>query len=81
MQGNPTRSVIERDADLDRSIITMLLADPVVWHADEIARETRDPLEATDSINRLHAHGLIHMIDGGFVTATRAAARANEIAG
>lgn len=81
MHAQATRSLIERDADLDRSILSMLLADPVVWHTDEIAREMNDPLEATDSINRLAAHGLVHLIDGGFVTPTRAAARASEIAG
>ncbi|MEX1141107.1 MAG: hypothetical protein WD399_06755 [Thermoleophilaceae bacterium] len=39
----------------------------------------RDPIAATDGLNRLTAAGLVHRIDS-FVFASRAAARASELA-
>lgn len=54
------------------------LADRI-WAVEEIAREMRDPIAATDGLNRLTAAGLVHRIDS-FVFASRAAARASELA-
>lgn len=82
MQANDTRSVAEREADTDRALMAMLLADPGLWSVDEAKREAGgNPLLIEDGLNRLHAAGLIHRVDGKFVFPTKAAIRASEIAG
>jgi predicted transcriptional regulator len=76
-QPNPSR--IDRDAQQQGAILTMLLSESSLgpWSADEIAREMgRD---VTDSLRRLYGAGLIHRLDG-FVWASRAAVLADEIA-
>lgn len=73
MQGNDTRSVAEIEADSDRAVLAMLLADPGLWSVDEVLRETDCRLDTEDSLNRLHAAGLVHRVDNTFVFPTRAA--------
>jgi predicted transcriptional regulator len=48
------------------------------WAVDELARELEHDVE--DELRRLYGAGLIHRLDG-FVWATRAAVRADELAG
>ena len=81
MQTKATRSLDEQDADTDRAILTMLLADPIPWKTDEVVRELADPRDAEDGLSRLYAAGLIHRLADGFVFPTRAAARANALGG
>ena len=81
MQTKATRSLIDEDADTDRAILTMLLADPIPWKTEEVLREMANAVQAEDGLGRLHAAGLIHRIGDGFVFPTRAAARANALGG
>jgi hypothetical protein len=48
------------------------------WAADEVARLLNDPIDASDGLGRLARAGLVHRLDG-FVFASRAALRADEI--
>jgi hypothetical protein len=75
------RSVAGDERDTDRAILTMLLAELVPWSVEEVLREVADPVEAEDSLGRLHATGLLHRIGEGFVLPTRAAVRANALGG
>jgi len=79
MHQKDTRSVAEIEADNDRAILSMLLADPVLWKTDEIVREMDNPLDAQDGLHRLCATGLVHRVDGEFYCLTRAAARADSL--
>lgn len=81
MQPKATCSLDEQDADTDRTILMMLLADPIPWKTDEVLREMANPVQAEDGLGRLLAAGLIHRLDGGFVFPTRAAARASALGG
>lgn len=75
MQANDTRSVAAQEADTDRALMTMLLADPGLWSVDEAQREAGgNPLLVEDGLNRLHAAGLVHRLEG-FVFPTKAATR------
>lgn len=49
------------------------------WAVDEVARLLNDPIDASDGLGRLVRAGLVHRLDG-FVFASRAALRADEIA-
>jgi predicted transcriptional regulator len=49
------------------------------WSVDEVARLLNDPIDASDGLGRLVRAGLVHRHDG-FVFASRAALRADEIA-
>ena len=79
MQENPTPTPAERQWTLDGAILGLLidLDSPRPWSVDEIAREIGE--DVTDSLNRLYGAGLAHRLDG-FVSATRAAIVADEIA-
>lgn len=81
MQTKAMRSLVDEDADTDRAILTMLLADPVPWKTDEVLREMANAVEAEDGLSRLYAAGLVHRLADGFVFPTRAAARANALGG
>lgn len=50
------------------------------WSLEEVIREIGSPLAVTDALGGLHAAGLIHRTNDGFVFATRAAVRYHEIA-
>jgi hypothetical protein len=79
MCDQPNQSRIDRDAQEQGAILTVLLAEPShrPWSVDEIAREMgHDP---ADSLRSLYGAGLIHRLDG-FVWASRAAVLADEIA-
>lgn len=81
MQANDTRSVAEQEADTDRALMAMLLADPGLWSVDETQREAGgNPLLIEDGLNRLHAAGLVHRLDG-FVFPTKAAVRSAALTG
>ncbi len=49
------------------------------WTVEEVAREHGHEHNAIDAIDRLHGAGLIHRTQDGFVFASRAAIRYNEI--
>lgn len=74
-----TRPVAAIEADTDRALLAVLLDDPCLWAVEEIGRELNDPVEAESSLSRLHAAGLAHRLDGGFVFASRAARQADAI--
>jgi len=81
MQTKDTRPVAEQEADTDRAILAVLLADPGLWSVAEIGRELANPVEAENGIARLYAAGLVHRLADGFVFPTRAAARADALGG
>jgi hypothetical protein len=74
-------SEAEREAHTDAVILEALLDrdGQRPWAVDEVARLLNDPLDASDGLGRLVRAGLIHRLDG-FVFASRAALRAEQIA-
>jgi hypothetical protein len=73
-------STAEADDSTDSAVLGLLIDSPLPWHVSEVQRELRDDLAATDSLNRLTGHGLIHQHDG-FVWPTRAAIRGEAVRG
>jgi hypothetical protein len=73
-------SAVEADDSTDSAVLGLLIDSPLPWHVSEVQRELRDDLAATDSLNRLAGHGLIHEHDG-FVWPTRAAIRGEAVRG
>jgi len=68
------------DVQFDQAVLGLLLTDEApIWSRDEIVSEIGNSIAVTDSINRLAAQGLVHRLNG-FVFATRAAAKATELA-
>jgi hypothetical protein len=49
------------------------------WSIEEIALEIGNDLEVRDAVAGLHRAGLAHQTSDGFVFATRAAIRSNEL--
>jgi hypothetical protein len=79
---HPESIPAEQDRSIESTVLGLLL-DPDAqrpWAADELAREIGDQLATADALARLHAAGLVHCLDG-FVFASRAALRADEITG
>jgi hypothetical protein len=82
MQHQPTpMSEAEKQEHTDGVILEALLDHDAQrpWSVDEVASEIEDPEAASDSLGRLLRAGLIHRLDG-FVFASRAALRADQIA-
>ena len=80
MQDQRIQTVADEEAQTDQAVLGLLLTDSAaIWSVEEMASEIGNPLHVTDSINRLAAIGLVHRFDG-FVFATRAAAKATELA-
>jgi hypothetical protein len=77
----PPMTTAEREAHTDAVILEALLDSDAQrpWAVDEIARVLNDPIDASDGLGRLVRAGLVHRLDG-FVFASRAALRADEIA-
>lgn len=71
-------TVAEIERQSDRVVLMILTSHPGLWSLDEIKREVHDPQDVEDSVNRLHAAGLVHKIDG-FAFASRAATLAVEL--
>jgi hypothetical protein len=83
-QQDPAQASSFTSADqVDRAILNLLLFEPGLrlWAIDEIGREIGSRLAVEDSLWRLHRASLIHRVDGGFVFASRAAARAAVLLG
>jgi hypothetical protein len=80
MHDHRTLTPAEEDARSDSAVLGLMLGqdDQRPWSRDEIAREIGSEMNATDSLNRLYGAGLIHRLEG-FVWATRAAIKADEI--
>ncbi|MHB1859805.1 MAG: hypothetical protein ACYCUM_06810 [Solirubrobacteraceae bacterium] len=75
MQNNPT--VVEDEDVTDCAVVGMLVGcDRRLWSRDELERELK--IDLADSLNRLYGAGLIHRLEG-FVWATRAAIKSDEI--
>jgi hypothetical protein len=73
------KSVGEVERCVDRNLLALMLDDDRgLWSLGELAREFGADVE--DSVSRLFAAGLVHRVDGRFVFATRAAARAHDLA-
>jgi hypothetical protein len=78
MRDERTRTPAEQDAMIDSAVLDLMVIDgPArLWSRDEIDRAIGQ--NATDSLNRLYAAGLIHRLEG-FAWATRAAITAEEM--
>ena len=65
---------------MDAAVLALLLDDDAQrpWSEAEVCREAGDDLGARDALDRLHAAGLVHRLDG-FVFATRPALRADRL--
>jgi hypothetical protein len=73
-----TRTAADRENTTDSVILLLLLQETFAgpWAVEEVKRELdRDP---SDSLSRLYGAGLIHQ-HAGFVWATRAAVKADEL--
>jgi hypothetical protein len=81
MQDQRIQTVADEGAQTDQAVLGLLLTDSAaIWSVAEMASEIgNNPIHVTDSINRLAAIGLVHRLDG-FLFATRAAAKATELA-
>ena len=80
MQDQRIQTVADEEAQTDQAVLGLLLTDSAaIWSVEEMASEIGNPIHVTDSINRLARVGLVHRLDG-FVFATRAAAKATELA-
>jgi hypothetical protein len=82
MHDEEVGNAAQEDDRLDRAILDLLLHDQSCgpWAIEELVREIGDRAAVEDSLARLYGAGLIHRILGGFVFATRAAVRANQLA-
>ncbi|MHB1833472.1 MAG: hypothetical protein ACYCXW_00750 [Solirubrobacteraceae bacterium] len=75
MQNNPT--VVEDEDVTDCAVVGLLVnCDQRLWSREELEREFDRNL--SDSLHRLYGAGLIHRLQG-FVWATRAAIKSDEI--
>jgi hypothetical protein len=80
MQDQRIQTVADEEVQTDQAVLGLLLTDSAaIWSVEEMASEIGNPIHVTDSINRLAGIGLVHRLDG-FVFATRAAAKATELA-
>jgi hypothetical protein len=81
MPDQSTHTLVQDDAVTEGEIMAMLLAPDAQrpWTPAEIAREIGDDVAATDGLARLYGAGLVHRLDG-FVFATRAALRSDQLA-
>jgi hypothetical protein len=80
MQDQRIRTVADEETQADQAVLGLLLTDSAaIWSVEEMVSEIGNSIHVTDSINRLAARRLIHRLDG-FVFATRAAAKATDLA-
>jgi predicted transcriptional regulator len=63
---------------MDVAVLGLLLSTDRLWSAEEVGREIGDPVEAADSLARLHGAGLVHRLQD-FVFPTRAAVEAARL--
>lgn len=70
------------DEDRDRLVLDLMLSEPggYPWSREELVRTIGDRIGVFDAVARLEAAGLLHRV-GEFVFPTRAARRADELAG
>jgi hypothetical protein len=81
MQDEGTCTLTEDNRQTEATILCLLL-DPKIqrpWAVDEVIREIGRPIDTNDALARLQAAGLVHRVNG-FVFATRAALRLDQIA-
>ena len=71
------------EARIDWLVLDLLIDDDRQrpWSVHEVIREHGHLQNALDGLDRLHGAGLIHKTEDGFVFATRAAIRFNDIKG
>jgi hypothetical protein len=80
MQDQRIPPTVLEDDEIDEAVMSLLLDQRRgLWSVEEIASEMKDRVDAEDGLARLAAAGLVHRLDG-FVFATRAAARASDLA-
>ena len=80
MQDQRIQTVADEEAQTDQAVLGLLLTDSAaIWSVEEMVSEIGDRINVADSINRLAGIGLVHRLDS-FVFATRAAAKATELA-
>jgi hypothetical protein len=79
MQDQPIPPAVE-DVQIDQALLGALLTDESpLWSFGELVCQFGNQIAVTDSINRLAGQGLVHRLDQ-FVFATRAAAKATDLA-
>ena len=64
----------------EKSVLMLLLHDPVPWSVDEIGGTLEDRADAEDAVGGLARAGLVHRL-GEFVFPTHAARRSDELHG
>jgi len=82
MQDQRTPDLKQHDAQVEQAILMLLLDkdEQRPWSIRELELEIGDRLATEDSLGRLQGAGLVHRC-GEFAWATRAALRADELAG
>jgi predicted transcriptional regulator len=62
----------------ERTVLYLLLHEPVPWSVDEIGVTLGDRTDAADAVGGLASAGLVHRL-GDFVFPTHAARRSDEL--
>jgi predicted transcriptional regulator len=77
----PTLMPAETQVITESTVMTLLLIhdDQRPWSTDELIREIGRPNDVHNAIASLHGVGLIHRTSDGFVFATRAATRLDNL--
>ena len=79
MHTQPIGDPSTTDAQHDAIVLDLLLTDHNgLWSTTELQHQVGDPVAVDDTLDRLHALGLIHRLES-FVFATRAAAHMHAL--
>jgi DNA-binding transcriptional ArsR family regulator len=82
MHKSDTDTLAHDDDKFDQAILSLLVHERSrgPWAVEELVREIGDRIAVEDALARLYGAGLIHRLEAGFVFATRAALRADQLA-
>ena len=71
------------EISVDAAVLDLLLHGDAAgpWAEEELVREIGDRVAVADALARLYGSGLVHRLAGGFMFASRAAARASRLGG
>jgi hypothetical protein len=77
----PEHPLASEGIAVERDVLDLLVAADGArhWSIEEIALEIGSEVKVRDAVAGLHRAGLAHRTSDGFVFATRAAIRANEL--
>ncbi len=80
MHGNPIADPDSSDGTYDSTVLDLLVIEHAgIWSIDELKQMLGDDVATDDALARLHGLGLIHLLDDGFVCATRSAAHVHAL--